>query len=169
MDEAQLGGVQCQSRSATDIFDSFCSERLVVFQVAADHAPFLCEMDANLVRAAGFQSAFDLAVIAELFHPPHVSYRSLADFAVQDATPASVTAVTNQIRDDRPVLRAAVNNGPVDPVNGVFAKLAHKMGFRLFISREHQDTAGIAIQAMDAADRRQSNARSISLGNALGE
>ena len=63
VNESQLRGVQGESRTATRVLDDGSAEGTPILDVAADGVPEFGEVDSDLVRAARFQSTFQLAAV----------------------------------------------------------------------------------------------------------
>lgn len=63
MNEPELGGVQCEAWRIGMIRNFGGIERSTVFDVAAEWVSDFCQLDADLVGAAGFESAFEFGEV----------------------------------------------------------------------------------------------------------
>ena len=109
------------------------------------------QMNANLVRAAGFQAAFDERVVAQAVDGPHVRDRRLARVGQVGAAAAAVTAIANQPAFDGLGGHDALRDGQVAAANTMHAKLLPQVFFRLRRAGEHHQAARVAVQAMHGA------------------
>ena len=95
MFEAQFGGMQCKSRSKTRIGDAWFSKRFVVNLLAAYKMASGCQMDSYLMRATGFESAFDPGKLSQRFQVPNVGDSVLSVLGIGRYSTTSIAAVSN--------------------------------------------------------------------------
>jgi hypothetical protein len=57
--KAEDCGVQCQTRCSAAVGDRGSAERSAIFPVSANRVTGLGQVNANLMRSTGFESAFD--------------------------------------------------------------------------------------------------------------
>ncbi len=97
MDEAQFGGVQGEA-GCTAFVGAYVSFHIAVIHfLAADRVAELGEMNANLVRATGFQSTRNQRVTRKPFGCFDVSDRCFSGPRRLAAAAASVATITHQL------------------------------------------------------------------------
>src|SRR5262249_28785567 len=99
-----------------------------------------------------FQAAFHETEFSQPLKTANVRDSSLAQLGVLYAAASTVASIAYQIGNDRAVCGGAVNDRPVNAMDRVMSKLRDKSWFGRFSARKHQQSAGVAIQAMDTAD-----------------
>ena len=125
MNEGQLGSVKSLPRRAAGVFVRRLSDRMRVEPFTAQWMTDFRKVDANLMRAAGFEAAFDNSVLGKLFHWPQMCNGSLSAFclfAQRCAATQSVAAVADEPGLDRLSLHAAVHDRDVSPLDFVPGK-----------------------------------------------
>ena len=126
MFEAQFNRVQCEPWCSATIQHGFLTERAEILFVAADRMPRFRHVNADLVRAAGFESALDQRVTANKFNRANVCDGSLTLIRFGDAPSLAVTTITDQPRLDGLFGNLTLHDGDVRAFDGVLAKLFDK-------------------------------------------
>ena len=89
--------MQGESRTATGIFHQRFAEGTAILDVAADGMSEFREVDADLVRAASFQSTFQFAAVTNPPQELDMCDCRLANARVRRAASQSITSITNQL------------------------------------------------------------------------
>lgn len=101
MFESQFSGVQRESWCSAAIDDLLLAERATIIFVAADRMSRLRQVNANLMRTTGFESAFDERMAADKFDRTNVRDGLLALIGIGNAASFSVAAIASEKRFDR--------------------------------------------------------------------
>ena len=88
--------MQSETRCAAAINDRLLAKRPAIVFVTADGMPCLGKMNADLVRAAGFESAFSQSVAVDEFDGADVRDRILTLFRIRHAPPFAIAAITSE-------------------------------------------------------------------------
>jgi hypothetical protein len=107
------------------------------------------KVNANLIRASGFESAFELRVIADRSDGCQMSDRSLTVSVVGANASKPITAVSNQPISDGLSFHFAGDDAEITPQCGVGSKLGNEFLLSVLPKCEDQNSAGFAINAMD--------------------
>ena len=107
--------------------------------------------------ASRLQPAFDEGVVvAEVLHRDDVRHRPLPLLAVGGAAPA-VAAVADEVGDDRARLDPSDADRQIAALGGVGAKLFGEDSFGRNGAGEHEEAAGLPIDAVDGPHRRKAS------------
>ena len=79
MADGEFGGVQGRALETTRVGQRPAVEGAIVNSLAAQRSAGFAEVDADLVRATGFEAAFDEREVAEVFNDLDVGYGTLSD------------------------------------------------------------------------------------------
>jgi len=118
----------------------------------------MLEVDANLVRAAGFEPAFDKRCPRQSFDDP-VARARLTPPPGDRHTRARPHVAPNRQVDQPACARFAMHDRKINTVHGARGKLAREAGLRLERLGDDQKPARIAIQAMHNARARHPGKR----------
>jgi hypothetical protein len=130
--------------------------RAVVDALAAQWRATLAQMNANLMRTAGLESAFDECMVSELLHDPHMCNSVLAGFGRRCTPAPAISPVSNQIRFEAARRRAAANHSQVATLDGVRAKLTAEIALGLRRSGKHQQSARLLVETVNRAQAERS-------------
>ena len=114
----------------------------------------LREVDSDLMRAAGFQPAFDQGDARATRQDRDVGDRRLAQLRVVRRAAQAIATVFDQARPERAPFEIAVDQCQVAPVHAVKTELLLEMSFGRHAAREHDQPAGLFVQSMHHAERR---------------
>ena len=98
--KAEFSGVQRESGYTAAINDQLLAERSAIIFVAADRMSRLGQMNANLMRASGFESAFNEREAADQFDWSNVCDCLLALIGIGNAAPFPIAAIASEKRFD---------------------------------------------------------------------
>ena len=160
MFERQLSGVECHSANAAFVFDRRHAEWAAIFDVSADRMAEFGKMDADLIRATGFQRAFDFTVRLlvnrlECLKRFEMSRRVFSDRSIRRASAKSIAAVPDELRCDRLIFNFPRDQCQVFSNSRVLSKLMDDFGLSFLVASENKQPAGVAIDAMDRKQPRQ--------------
>ena len=126
MFEAQFSGVQRESWCSAAIDDQLLAERAAIVFVAADRMPRLGKMNANLMRATSFESAFNEREAADQFDWSNVRDCLLALIGIGNAASFSVAAIASEKRFNCLLADFTEHDRQIRAVDRVLAKLLDK-------------------------------------------
>jgi hypothetical protein len=95
--ETQIGSVQSHTADFAFVGDRWFSQWAAVFDIATDWMTKFRQVDADLVGATRFQSAFQFAVLANLSHRLKVRDGSITLGCISRASAQTVSSVANQL------------------------------------------------------------------------
>ncbi len=129
-------------------------QRAIIDMFATERRSPLAQMDADLVRAPGFQAAFHEREIAEFLDNSNVSHGTLSFFRPHHASAPAVAAVGGNERLNPPRLGLAANDGKVAARNGVPAKLPTQLALRMFCARKNDQAARVLVKPVNRKNPR---------------
>jgi hypothetical protein len=142
-----------------------------VNSLADERMAGLAQMNANLVRAPRFQATRHESCTFQVFEGLHVGDRPLALHATTlpsghglDGTAETVSPIGHDMALVRGRAQVPVDQREVPTVNRVGAKLSCKALLREPGSREHQETAGFLVDAMNHAQGHGTHASALARG-----
>jgi hypothetical protein len=158
--ESKLGRMKYLSRRSAGIVFGRLTESMGIELLAAQAMADFGQVNANLVRATSFQSAFDNGVIAEVLHRPHVCdslLGALGSLALWRAAAEAIAAVANEPGvDGLRLIDPAMYDGHVRSLDLVSGEHADELLLGLGRARENHQAAGIPVEAVDRANLKPS-------------
>ena len=146
--ETQIGSVQSHSADFALVDDRWLSKRAAVFDVTANRMAKLCQVDADLVGATRFQSAFQFAVGANFSHRLKVRDGSIAFGFVGGASSQPVASVANELRGDRLVFDRSRDQRKVTSYGVVMGELLDDFCLGFLVASKDKQPAGVAINSV---------------------
>src|SRR5438105_820753 len=128
-------------------------QRAVVHAFAAQRSASLCQMNADLVGAAGLQAALDQGVIAELLDDAHMRHGALSLAWLGGAPATSITAVIDKKRFDASGLRPPAHDRQITALDAMRAKLLAEIALRGARACKHHQAARVLVEPMHGPDR----------------
>lgn len=165
--ECEPGGMERESRGAAIVLDRLSAELLVIQRVSTDQMSGFGQVDADLVRAAGLERAFDERETTEGFQRTDVRHRVLTFVLVSRAAAEAVAPVDDEVGLEGLRGGLSVDDRVIDAFIRVLLELANQMLFSGRSAGEDHDAAGVAIEPMDGDDAGQSTAALLSSARAL--
>lgn len=140
--------MQRESRNPAGVRQRRATERAAVLHIAADRMAELCEMDADLIRAACFESAFEFGECPQRSDGLNVSHHPLSRLALPGTAAESVSPVTQELCFNPLSADVTWNDAMISAVGGVIGKLSNEPALRVTMKCEDKDATCFAIQAL---------------------
>ena len=123
MRKSQIGGMQSNPRCPARVRRRPAVHGPIINPLAGQRRPGFAQMDADLVRPAGLQPAFDQAARTPISSRTRTCVTARWPSPRRTAPAPTVAAVPDQPRFDPPLRRPAAGDRQISPADGMSAKL----------------------------------------------
>jgi len=150
MSKAKRRSLQGIARDAAGVGHWSSVQRAVVDMVSTNGSACLSQMDAHLMRAAGFKATFDESEFSQLFYDMDMSNRALTFSRICRTASTPVAAITHEPGFNALGFRPAANDGEITALYGMISKLLTQTAFGVNGARKHYKAAGFVVKSVDS-------------------